>query len=177
MDGFIEEKRELTVEDNLLDLAFALSPELEALQWRYVLSWGRHPRDLDLYLSVSKDGEKKCTAFWQHKTCTFPGGTAVLDVDEQQGYGPETITVTLDSAEAATGLGFNVHVERYAGEGTTGASGAVVRAFNGNKAVGTWNVPTTLEATWDVYEGTPPLPQLKGGLLLSRESLPKVLVA
>ena len=52
---------------------------------RVVLTWGTDPRDLDLHLHICN----LCEVSYSNKNC--PG--ANLDVDDQDSFGPETITV------------------------------------------------------------------------------------
>ena len=64
-------------------------------EWRVVLSWGKHPLDLDLYcitnfqprkvyfLNKNRDGRNDPTM-----------GNIEMDIDVREGFGPETITFT-----------------------------------------------------------------------------------
>ena len=66
-----------------------LSPILKPGEIRIVLLWGQKIPDLDLHLYITeKDGNK--IHIW-HKNRKSP--TATLDVDNRNGYGPETITI------------------------------------------------------------------------------------
>lgn len=66
-------------------LSYAISPVMRELDGlRIVLNWGHEPLDLDAHL-VYPSGH----VFWG-----APGGDeAKLDVDQRNGYGPETITI------------------------------------------------------------------------------------
>jgi hypothetical protein len=70
-----------------LNKVIALSPLLNPGSTRIVLSWGREPRDLDMWLTMPGD---KCVVMWNNKRCH---GLAALDYDVTQGFGPETITI------------------------------------------------------------------------------------
>ena len=75
-------------------LRIALSPLLMPGQARAVLTWNPSPKDLDLHLLVPSDspgGKQACDLSWQTKACN--GGHSVLDVDQTNGKGPETMTV------------------------------------------------------------------------------------
>lgn len=66
-------------------LTYALSKTMTQLDgMRIVLTWGKHPLDLDSHLVFPGNN-----IFFQHKR----GDHAWLDVDSQDGYGPETITI------------------------------------------------------------------------------------
>ena len=67
-------------------LTYAISPTMQELDgMRIVLNWGNSPQDIDSHLSYS--GGYVC----YHKK---EASQANLDVDDTDGYGPETITIT-----------------------------------------------------------------------------------
>ena len=68
---------------------------LVEVEWRVVLSWGKHPLDLDLY----------CITNFQPRKVSFLNkkgggrkdptmGSIELDIDVREGFGPETMTFT-----------------------------------------------------------------------------------
>lgn len=66
-------------------LTYAISPVMTKLDGlRVVLNWGATPRDLDSHIAYPGNH-----IYWNHKT----GEQANLDVDDTDGYGPETITI------------------------------------------------------------------------------------
>lgn len=66
-------------------LTYALSPVLHSLDGlRIVLNWGARPPDLDSHLVYENQH-----VYFQTKT----GKDALLDVDDVDGFGPETITI------------------------------------------------------------------------------------
>lgn len=68
---------------------FALSPKID--KYRIVLTWGAFPKDLDAHLSGPKPDGGKFHIWWRNKTMI--GGKNFLDIDDQNSYGPETITI------------------------------------------------------------------------------------
>ena len=64
-------------------------------EWRVVLSWGEHPKDLDLYCITNFKPRKVFFGMknkgGQHDRSM---GSIELDIDQQVGFGPETITFT-----------------------------------------------------------------------------------
>jgi hypothetical protein len=66
-------------------LSYAISPVMQQLDGlRVVLNWGAAPRDLDAHLVSA--GEH---VYWNQQQ----GDDSTLDVDQRNGYGPETITI------------------------------------------------------------------------------------
>jgi hypothetical protein len=68
---------------------FSISPSIPLKHMRVVLDWGENPRDLDAHL-VKKDSYH---ISYRHKK-KAADGVAILDRDDTNGFGPETITVT-----------------------------------------------------------------------------------
>jgi hypothetical protein len=78
-----------------LTRALALSPPLDAGQWRFVLTWDAQPPDLDAFLWLP-DGQ---AVFWGGRGDCDPNPPstpvgACLEQDSRDGYGPETMTIT-----------------------------------------------------------------------------------
>ena len=148
-----------------------LSPGLEAGQMRIVLTWGDDPADLDAHLKGPLPDGEKFHVYFHQKGDLKSKEFVRLDVDDQNGQGPETITV----------LGVLPGTYRYFVHDYTNCndpqasrlaqSGAEVKLYQGGQTyrfraghdmVGNlWNV-CTLEVTpdgavvtkTDTYEGT-----------------------
>jgi uncharacterized protein YfaP (DUF2135 family) len=77
-----------------------MSPDLAFDEWRIVLSWSDLPRDLDShiqYIGSSHWNENPWSCYemmWNNRQSYCSGMTATLDVDDTNGYGPETTTLT-----------------------------------------------------------------------------------
>lgn len=72
---------------------FVISPPLEEGSVRFVLEWEGWPRDLDSYLYASLDDGSSFVIYYLNTTYSANGKTiAMLDVDDMDGYGPETTT-------------------------------------------------------------------------------------
>ncbi len=112
----------------------ALSPPLQADQWRFVLTWDAQPPDLDLFLWLPDE----TAVFWGGRgDCdpnppTPPVG-ACLEQDSRDGYGPETVTIT----DLRGGGYYTLGVHRYddptdtVTEPSISASRARLHVYNG----------------------------------------------
>lgn len=85
--GYITLSTDLLVEaGTVLNRRMVLSPVLPAGKTRFVLQWSDEPQDLDLHLK----GPEFHISYRNMKNAP---NRARLDVDELEGYGPETITL------------------------------------------------------------------------------------
>lgn len=90
-DGYVTEEFEVIVKDKeIRQQNFTISPTLAAGEIRIVLEWGSYPRDLDAY--AFRDSLSDSSPVWYANKGSDSKG-AVLDVDDRDGYGPETITI------------------------------------------------------------------------------------
>ncbi len=88
-DGFYPETLEVDPTTGGRDIKPVLAPILKPGEIRIVLLWGQNIPDLDLHLYITEKNGKKIHVW--HKNRKTP--TATLDVDNRNGYGPETITI------------------------------------------------------------------------------------
>ncbi len=121
-------------------LTFALSPVMALVDGlRVVLSWAKNPADLDLHLFYPNNH-----VYFGKRT----GTGAALDVDDTDGYGPETITVPRKNQAT-----YKFYVYRYDGVPDLGASGAKVYLYVGASLLRTYSVPTGRGFdTWQPFE-------------------------
>ncbi|MDR1986187.1 MAG: hypothetical protein LBP88_04340 [Treponema sp.] len=132
--------------NNLSANRFSISPEL-VQGFRVVLDWGEKPEDLDLH--VEKQGAYHIS-FWNSRTAA--DGSAFLDRDDRQSYGPETITVEqLDRAAV-----YDIYVTDYTNlrrpdSRALSQSGAAVRIYQGSRLAEAFTVPPNRPGTiWRV---------------------------
>ena len=124
---------------------FALSQALAEGQLRIILTWGSAPLDLDAYLFVpSEVGFTQVYYGDAGSTTTMP--FAALDVDDRNGLGPETITITRLSPGT-----FTYSVNNYSGEASLSSSGARVQVIQGSSVVQSFMVPTGNGLWWNVF--------------------------
>lgn len=127
-------------------LTYALSPVMTDLDGlRVVLQWGRNPRDLDSHLYSLDDH-----VYFEHRK----GVRAGLDVDDTDGYGPETITIK--RKEQGKSYLYAVHNfsdrETRGGKRLSSTSRVKVYVYIGSTLVRTFTPPPeTVGNTWLVF--------------------------
>lgn len=114
--------------------------------YRVVLTWNAEPADLDAHLVAGNGGHV------YYKAKSIPG--AVMDLDDTQSFGPETITVT--DVSALGGFTYSVHdfTNRATFLDASGLadSGATVRVYAGSALVKIYTVPANMNGTvWNVF--------------------------
>ena len=115
---YVGSNREMTAEP------FYLSPMLSNGQIRIVLEWGNSPTDLDSHLDGSLDSGFGVHVDFTNKYTSKDGNKiAELDIDDTDGYGPETTTIYDTNGK------FVFSVEDYTGSGTMSLSGATVKIY------------------------------------------------
>lgn len=86
-DGYIDFNQNILVSaQTCWHTKFLVSKKIPINSMRFILSWGKRPKDLDLHL-VSSDFHLS------YRNKKFAGNEAQLDRDARNGYGPETITL------------------------------------------------------------------------------------
>ena len=104
-DGYTKIKTRLIVAaGTVLNKRMLLSPSLAGNSMRFILQWNDEPRDLDLHL----EGQGFHVSYRNMRA----GGEATLDQDEQNGYGPETITLN----NVKEGQQYKLYVVNYSAE-------------------------------------------------------------
>lgn len=125
-NGYTEETFDCTVSSytQQTERNFTITPTLAEGQIRIVLTWGSNPTDLDSYLNGTTDSGVTVSTNFRNRTCSSGGQTiAELDVDDIDGYGPETTTLY-----DINGV-YEFRVVDFTGSGTMSSSGAVVKVY------------------------------------------------
>ena len=125
-EGYIEDSFAIEVEKGQQNDAgtVSLSPVLEKGEIRIVLSWGAAPRDLDSYLDgMSSDGNSVFVNFISPIARHSSKVCAELDLDDLDGYGPETITIYDTDGE------YDYFVHDFNRTGTIGGCKATVKIY------------------------------------------------
>ena len=127
---------------------FSVSPKMPIGAMRIVLDWGDKPSDLDAHLVKNDDYHISFRNMKEAKD-----GTAKLDRDAQQGYGPETITI--NNVSDAGSYTYFVHNYSNSSDYFSSAlskSKATVKVFGNDKLLGYYLVPTENSGTfWEVF--------------------------
>lgn len=133
-----------------------LSKQLNENELRIVLTWGETPNDLDSHLftpgNMGQQDEDYHVAYYQKD---LPDGSASLDVDEREGYGPETVTIdsvkegqykyyVADFSNCSCGNEDSYEMSR---------SHAAVRVYGKDGLIQTFYVPANRRGVlWEVFE-------------------------
>lgn len=143
--GFIQSVRTIQVFQPVVTTEFVLTQILDPNQYRAVLTWGDQPSDLDLHLWTLQT-----EIYFSHKGSLDTTPYALLDVDEQNGHGPETITIgqLLDTCK------FSVHNYSVSPEITI--SQAHIDLYKGQSLLRSFDIPTSGSGGWwYVFDLTP----------------------
>lgn len=121
-----------------------LIPSTTGGEYRIVLTWGENPSDLDSHLWVPVGDGSDYHVYYSYRGSVTSSPYAELDVDDVNGYGPETMTVLPEYSGQYT-----YAVYHYAGTGTFLSSEATLRIYQGNVLRHTLTVPDqTCEDRW-----------------------------
>lgn len=147
-EGFIEEDFDIDAYswDNATARNFTISPELASNEIRIVLEWNDAPRDLDSYLfGTSSKGDDVKVYYMDKVAENSDGQIASLDVDDTDGYGPETTTIYDTNGE------YEFVVNDFNRTGQLGVMGATVKIYTGTDSSPIIvEVPSDVQNIWEV---------------------------
>jgi hypothetical protein len=140
---------------------YSISPVLDVRYLRVVLDWGRSPSDIDLHFL------KEAGYHISYRDMeSAADGSAVLDRDDTNGYGPETITVK--DVQRTSSYVCYVHDYSNRGErdsGALSASKGTIKVFGQGALLKVFEVPRGRSGTrWNVFS-------LQGGVITESGSL------
>lgn len=149
-DGYIPAVLEIdVVAQTIFRNRFYMSPILNVDQFRVVLNWDKQPADLDAHFV--KEGGYHISF---RNTRVLNDGTGQLDIDDIDGYGPETITVEQLKANAV----YTFFVNNYSAQVNPAApdlsaSKATVSVYGNNRLLKVFQIPSGLrDKTWQVFK-------------------------
>jgi adhesin/invasin len=119
----------------------AMSPQLAVGDLRIVLTWGASPGDLDSYLWVPGGGQ----VYYSNKGSLTSAPYAKLDVDDVDGFGPETISIV----QLNTGT-YSFAVQALGG-GAFVPDETTVRVYDSTGLIGEFAPPSGSGNWWRVF--------------------------
>ncbi|MCW5214049.1 hypothetical protein VU13_01795, partial [Desulfobulbus sp. US5] len=149
-EGYIDNQRTVTVAENeqLTNQDLVLSPVLAEGEIRIILTWGESPADLESHLTAPNETGCRHHCYYWNKNIP----TANLDLDDRNGFGPETITIT----DAAAGT-YRYYVHDFTNRNTyytqwLARSGAEVKVYSGSNEPLVFTVPSGYGTGWHVFD-------------------------
>lgn len=129
----------------------SMSRELSSNEYRVVLTWSSTPQDLDSHLLGATVRGLTYHVYWSDKTPSAANNEAQLDVDDRDGFGPETTTFTVTNNGT-----YVYYVKDFTNGGTVRAAGlqnssAKVEVYSGNERVAVYTVPTGRGRYWEIF--------------------------
>lgn len=124
-----------------------LSPIGAADVTRIVLTWGDTPRDLDSYVAGPTAAGGRFVVYYGDPGSCTSDPFVCLDVDDTNGFGPETITI----GRPQNGT-YRYVVRRFSSTGTIAASGARVSVYVGARLIRSFTPPAGDGAYWNVFD-------------------------
>ncbi len=123
-------------------------PPLTTGQYRFVLTWGASPYDLDSHLFMPVSGGGTDEIFFGDQIAS--DGSANLDWDDTTSYGPETISIT--TVNPGT---YAYSIYNYSGSPALGTSEAVVKVYDSTGLIKTLSISDASgsgsELWWKVF--------------------------
>jgi photosystem II stability/assembly factor-like uncharacterized protein/Mg-chelatase subunit ChlD len=123
-------------EDKYVEIS--LTPVIKPGEMRLILNWGGQPKDLDLHLRTPVIGGSSHEIYWDHKGNLETAPYVYLDVDHQEGYGPETITI--GALQPGT---YRCFVENYSSMPAISGAKAQVQIYTSSGLLQSITIPTT----------------------------------
>lgn len=153
--GYDKIYNNFAVKQNMQAIQISSSPTLASGEVRIVLTWGENPADLDSHLFTPYDSSFGDATYhiWYGNKSDAVGDN--LDVDDTDGYGPETMTIPV----LKDGL-YKYYIADFtncsAGNPTSyemSLSGATVNVYTSAGLTATFHVPANVSgAIWEVFE-------------------------
>lgn len=152
IEGFVTEYSNVIASQSEAEQEIAITPVLSVTDdYRIILSWNASPADIDSHVEgiwPSNEGHFH-VCFYDMEASRNGERIASLDLDDRNGYGPETVTLTVDP-EAQ----YVYYVHNFSGEAPLYTSGAQVKVYQGNTLLQTYNVPVerVSGSVWNVFK-------------------------
>jgi hypothetical protein len=123
-----------------------------ATNYRIVLEWGEKPADLDLHFVKTGGSGNYHISYSNMKQAD--DRNAVLDRDDRQGYGPETITIGRMDNNASYTCYVHDYTNRTNAESVQmPQAGATIRVYSDNRLAHTFKIPSGVKGNrWNVFK-------------------------
>jgi PKD repeat protein/uncharacterized protein YfaP (DUF2135 family) len=121
-----------------LTLDISLSPTLSAGNMRFVLNWGALPEDLDSHMNTPEIEGQVYHIYYDAEGSALTVPYSLLDYDDTDGYGPETMTIY----QMHNGT-YQYYIVNYSESPAITTSQAVVQIYNQAGLLHTLQVPTS----------------------------------
>ena len=135
-----------------------ITPILPDNEMRIVLTWDENPRDLDSHLTFYRDDEQEFHVYYGYKKAYIDQEiVAELDLDDTSSYGPETVTITLDTDLLEDGR-FSYSVHDFTNRKSSNSeylsnSNATIKVYKGSEYLNTFRVQKENVGTvWHVFD-------------------------
>lgn len=155
-EGYMDTYASLFVsKDTANILSVYATPELEDGEYRIVLTWGDTPRDLDSHLFAPASGSDSEDYHICYYHMTDGSGNTSLDVDDTDGYGPETTTIRRikDGQYKFYVSDFTNCSQNDVESEQMSRSSATVRVYGAEGLIQTFYVPVNQKGViWEVFE-------------------------
>src|SRR5262249_36080418 len=113
-------------------------PAGDSQQITVVLTWGASPADLDIHMSGPASGGSRFHLYWNNRDAA---PYAAISGDDDNGGGPETITIKKNPATGAWVPGeYRIWAHNYSGTPGFGDWSARVTVTRGSQQLGVYNV-------------------------------------
>jgi hypothetical protein len=137
-DQFVTETVTVTLTEAAIAITVLLSPSLWDGAYRAVLRWGYKPSDLDIHMYVPS-GSTYIDRNWANKGSEISTPSGWLDIDDTDGYGPETVTAKTPNI----GI-YQIWVYNYSQTPDITSSNAEVSIYSDQGKQRTYKVPLNL---------------------------------
>lgn len=132
-------------------LDFALSPALGEGEFRIVVTWGKEPKDLDAHFWLPYKN-------YPHVYLDYPGNCnahpyTCLDRDDKDGYGPETISISMMAWQGTYAYAVLNYNFGHPGVPEIIDSSAKVQVYGSEGLIAQFNIPENGEGDlWYVFD-------------------------
>ena len=116
---------------NVFEHNFSISPAPELGEVRIILTWGSNPVDMDSHLITPEIDSLNFHISYSNRGRSESAPFVVLDLDDVDGFGPETITIK----KLESGI-YKYYVHQYSNDGNLNESKGSIQVFDSPSCTG-----------------------------------------